>query len=383
MEKEKSYLQQIDYGLVFIIFILAIISLVSVYSATGATDSLSFVKKQLMFYVLGFILIGVILLIDYRRLKELSLPLYGIGIALLIFVEFFGNITNGAQRWILIGSFKLQPSEFMKIFLVILIAHFLTKFQETMEEKSFQQDLVLTGKIAAFSILPFFLILKQPDLGTALVLICIVATMLLVGGISWRLLFLLTIMGILLLAGLVVLYFVNFDLFSKFVENHQMARIYGWLDPEAHSDLFGYQLLQALLAIGSGQLTGKGLTQGSQAQGGWIPEVHTDFIFAIIGEEFGFIGASILISVYFILIYRLVQIALTCNDVFGSYIVAGIIGMLVFQIFQNIAMTIGLMPITGLALPFISYGGSALLTNMIAIGIVLNISMRTKTYMFD
>lgn len=141
--------------------------------------------------------------------------------------------------------------------------------------------------------------------------------------------------------------------------------------------------MQAMLAIGSGQLFGRGLGEGIQAQGGWIPEVHTDFIFAVIGEEFGFIGASFLISIYFIFIYRLVQIALSSNDLFATYVISGIIGMILFQVFQNIGMTIGLVPITGLALPFISYGGSALISNMIAVGIVLNIAMRTKTYMFD
>src|SRR5690606_11238765 len=145
---------------------------------------------------------------------------------------------------------------------------------------------------------------------------------------------------------------------------------------------FGYQLIQALLAIGSGRLIGRGFDQGVQARG-YIPEVHTDFIFAVIGEEFGFVGASVLIAIYFILIYRLVQIALSCNDQFGSYLVSGIIGLFVFQVFQNIGMTIGLMPITGLALPFISYGGSALLTNMMAMGLVLNVHMRSKSSMFD
>jgi rod shape determining protein RodA len=383
MQKEKSIFQQFDYGLLTLLVLLAGISLLSIYSATMGPDSFYYVKRQIMWYGIGVVIIGIILIFDYRRLKELSLPFYIIGILLLLYVIFFGEEAKGAQRWIDLGPFRLQPSEFMKIFLVISIANLLTKVQEKLETRSLRDDAIVTGKIGLLSILPFALILQQPDLGTSLVLVGIVAGMLLIAGISWRLLLLLLVLGISLIAGLVFLYFTNIEVFSLLIKKHQLPRIYGWLDPHSDATGYGYQLIQALLAIGSGQLMGKGFSHGSQAQGGWIPEVHTDFIFAIIGEEFGFIGASILISIYFILIYRLVQIALSCNDTFGSYLVSGIIGMLVFQIFQNIGMTLGLMPITGLALPFISYGGSALLTNIIAIGIVLNIAMRTKTYMFD
>jgi rod shape determining protein RodA len=383
MEKDKPLLQQLDFGLLFILLLLTGISLLSIYSVTHGTDDFYFVKRQIMWYALGFITIFGILFVDYRRLKELSVPLYISGIVLLLLVIFVGEESNGAQRWINLGGFSFQPSELMKIFLVIVIAQLLTKTQELYEQKSLKDDFILTGKIGMFSFLPFALIIQQPDLGTSLVLVGIVAVMLVAAGISWRILFLLGILGVGLITGLVFLYFINFELFSLFIKAHQLPRIYGWLDPESEAAGYGYQLIQARLAIGSGQLMGKGFTDGAQSQGGWIPEIHTDFIFSVIGEEFGFIGASILISIYFILIYRLVQIALTCNDTFGSYLVAGVIGMIVFQVFQNIGMTIGLMPITGLALPFISYGGSALLTNMIAIGIVLNVAMRTKVYMFD
>lgn len=384
MEKEKSLLQQIDFGLLTILFLLSGISLIAIYSATSGPDSFYFVKRQVMWYAVGFVAVLSVLFVDYRRLRELSIPFYVIGIISLILVALFGEESKGAQRWLQITEgVALQPSEFMKIFLVISIAHLLTKFQEKPETKSLQDDFILTGKIGILAIVPFLLILKQPDLGTSLVLVGIVAVMLLVSGISWRILFLFLFLGIGLIAFLVFLYFVNFDLFSKVIATHQLERIFGWLDPYGLAGDEGFQLIQAMLAIGSGQLFGRGLGEGVQAQGGWIPEVHTDFIFAIIGEEFGFIGASILISIYFIFIYRLVQIALSCNDIFGTYLVSGVIGMIVFQVFQNIGMTIGLMPITGLALPFISYGGSALLTNMISIGIVLNVAMRTKTYMFD
>jgi len=380
MNTEKTNVfQRIDFNLIFILFLLAVISLVAIYSSSPGHF-----YTQLTWYIIGFVIMMLSLLIDYRRLMDLSWPLYISGVLLLLYVAFFGVEAKGAQSWIQIGNFfRIQPAEFMKIFLVISIAHLVTKWQEKQEEKSLKNDIILTIKIALISILPFGLIVTQPDLGTAMVIIGMIAVMLIVSGISWRILVLLLILGISVIMGLVFLYFTNIEIFNMIIKQHQLPRIISWLDPEADPKNTGYQLIQSLLAIGSGQLVGKGFTEGSQIQGGWIPEVHTDFIFAVIGEEFGFIGASVLVSVFFILVYRLVQIALSCNDLFGSYVVAGIIGLIVFQVFQNIGMTIGVVPITGIALPFISYGGSALVTNMLAMGIVLNIAMRTKNYMFD
>jgi rod shape determining protein RodA len=383
MEKNKPLLQQLDFGLLFILLLFAGISIISIYSVTVGPYSLFFVKRQILWYILGFATMFGVLFVDYRRLKELSVPLYSSGIVLLLLVVFIGEEIKGAKSWIDLGGFNFQPSELMKIFLIIMIAQILTKTLEKNEQKTFKGDLILTGKIGFISIIPFGLVIQQPDLGTALVFVGIVAIMLLIAGISWRILLILAILGIGVITSLVFLYFVNVELFNLFIKPHQLPRIFGWLAPETDAAGYGYQLLQSILAIGSGQLLGKGFTDGTQAQGGWIPEVHTDFIFAVVGEEFGFLGASILISIFFILIYRLVQIALTCNDTFGSYLVGGVIGMIVFQVFQNIGMTIGLLPITGLPLPFISYGGSSLLTNMISIGIVLNVAMRTKVYMFD
>lgn len=386
MQKSKlNPWQQLDYGLLSIIFIMSLFSLIAVYSASQnmPEGALNFVYRQGVWYVIGFIALIATLFVDYRFLKKLSISFYIIGMLLLVAVHFYGVSRFGAQRWLEFGGNQLQPSEFVKIFLVIIIAHLLAYTIEKKPHSLFVDDLWLTTKIALLSIPPFVLILNQPDLGTALVLVAICAFMVLAAGIGWRVIFLVGLAGIGSLGSLIFLFFINVELFNKIIAEHQIERIYGWLDPQGSSMDLGYQLIQSMMAIGSGQLMGQGFTQGIQSQGRWVPEPHTDFIFAVIGEEFGFIGASILISFYFILIYRLVQIALSCNDPFGSYLIAGVIGMIVFQVFQNIGMTIGLMPITGLALPFISYGGSALLTNMIAMGIVLNVHMRTKVYMFD
>lgn len=385
MSKEKNIWQKLDYGLLFILFLLALISLAAIYSATHNSTVYGeyyFLIRQAIWYAAGFVVLGCTLLFNYRHLKHLSVVLYLLGLILLLLVMAVGDVVKGAKSWISLFGFNFQPSELMKVFLIIALAHFLVREQEKKPDPTFKSDLLLTIKMGLITFVPFFLVLIQPDLGTALCFVAILGAMILVAGISWRVILLLLLAFISLILGLVALYFINFELFSIFIEDHQLVRIYGWLDPYASPGDYGYQLIQALMAIGSGHLTGKGFTEGVQARG-YIPEVHTDFIFAVIGEEFGFIGTSLLVALYFLLIYRLIQIALSSNDTFGSYLVGGVIGLLVFQIFQNIGMTIGVMPITGIPLPFISYGGSSLLTNMIAMGLILNVHMRTKSYMFD
>lgn len=373
----------IDYTIAFLVFILAIFSLVAIYSASGqyaGGDSTYFVKRQLVFYGLGFIAMMVVASIDFEILEKLTIPLYICGILLLMAVEVFGVEKLGAKRAISLKVIDVQPSEFMKFFLIILISSLLAKLGKS--RLSFKESIVVTIKILFFTAIPLVLILRQPDLGTTLMIIFAVAMLIYTSSISLKMSYLLTALGISGLGALVFLYFNNFELFSKLIHSHQLSRIYGWLNPAEHSQGFGYQLQQALLGIGSGQLTGSGFNQGYQVQSGRIPEVHTDFIFAVIGEEFGFIGTSLLIIVFFLLIYRIITIAINANSLFGVYICIGVIALYTFQIFQNIGMTIGLMPITGIALPFISYGGSSLLTNMMALGLVTSVHLRTKTYMF-
>ncbi|WZX99539.1 rod shape-determining protein RodA [Bacillus sp. FSL W7-1360] len=378
MEKRQS---QIDYTLLFLLFLLMCISFIAIYSGSGqyySDDPTFFLKRQVVWYVVGIMVMVAVMVIDFDYFKYLSIPAYGFGMLLLILVPILGKEENGAKRWL----FGVQPSEFMKIFLVLALAHLLYKIVTKERYRSVREDIWLLIKIAALSVPPFLLILMQPDLGTSLVIVAIVGTMVLVSGVRWRLLFALAGAAVAGLALLVYLHEAHFEIFKLIVKDHQLQRIYGWLDPMGNTGGFGYQLYQAMLGIGSGQLSGMGLFEGVQTQGHAVPEIHTDFIFTVIGEESGFLGAMILLFVYFLLFYRMITIAMNCNNLYGTYLVAGIVGLLVFQVFQNVAMTIGLMPITGLALPFISYGGSALLTNMVAIGIVMNVRYRTKDYMF-
>jgi rod shape determining protein RodA len=227
---------------------------------------------------------------------------------------------------------------------------------------------------------PLLLLMKQPDLGMSMVFTAILGSLILVSGIRWRIIFGIIFSGIVVAATLVFIFFKFPDFFHKYIlEEYQLDRFYGWLAPYEYSNEQGFQLIRSLLAIGSGELYGKGY-QNLEV---YLPEAHTDFIFGVIAEQFGFIGASIVISLFFLLVYRMIHTALESHDLFGSYLCAGVIGMITFQVFQNIGMTIGLLPITGLPLPFISYGGSSLATYMIAIGLVLNVRSRTKKFMFS
>ncbi|WP_147805160.1 rod shape-determining protein RodA [Alkalicoccus halolimnae] len=387
MQERKSPLQQLDYSLLFFLFVLMCISLIAIFSAASSEQynvpASSFVQRQIIWFAIGSLLMGAAMLVDYELLKKFSIPLYGVSIFLLVLVHFFGIEVNGAQRWIGIpGVFTFQPSEFVKIFIIISMAHLLFLITKKPRPKTLKSDFIVVGKILALGTPPFLLILIQPDLGTALVIGSIMFIMVIMAGVSFRIISLLIS---LVLGGIAFLIWMHnnfFSLFSQVIKPHQLSRIYAWLDPSANVSGEGYQLFHALQGIGAGQLFGSGFVEGIKSQSGAIPELHTDFIFTVIAEEFGFIGATILIVIYFLLLYRMVMIAFTCNNTFGSYLVAGVVGLLVFQIFQNIGMTIGVVPITGLALPFVSYGGSALVTNMIAVGLVLNVNIRTKYFMF-
>ncbi|MCI4136260.1 rod shape-determining protein RodA [Bacillus vallismortis] len=373
----------IDISLLLILLCLFFISLLAVYSGSGqyeTEDPFYFAKRQVIWYLVGFGIMAGTAYIDYELLERLALRLFVGTVFLLILVHFFGTYKNGSQRWLSFGVLEIQPTEFMKIILILLLASVLNQYHH--KRFSFTESLIPTGKIMVYTVIPFFFILIQPDLGSALVILSIAFTLMLVSGISGRMIMFLSLGFIALITLLTFLHNYYFDIFSKIIKPHQLDRIYGWLSPHEHASTYGYQLTQSLLAIGSGQLTGSGFTQGVQVQGGKIPEAHTDFIFAVIGEEFGFMGAVTVICLYFLMIYRIIRIAMRSNSLFGVYISAGVAGLILFQVFQNIGMTIGLMPVTGLALPFISYGGSALLTNMIALGLVFSVNIRSKHYMF-
>ncbi|MFC4776466.1 FtsW/RodA/SpoVE family cell cycle protein [Paenibacillus sp. GCM10023252] len=373
--------KKIDWGIVIILLVLMIISTIVIRSATYNTPKFhGFDIKTLIYFGLGFFIAFAASMINYRVFLKGWYVLYAIGITLLITVYFFGAEINGAKGWFLLpGGFSFQPAEIMKIILIIGIAYIMGRRQG--DRLTLSRDLL---PIAAFAFLPFMLIVIQPDLGNAIIYLVIVLGMLWIGNVKYTH----VLIGLAAVIGGLVLFTMLFNTFNTDIKDyledndkgHWYKRINTYINPEEASDDDKHQSEKAKIAIGSGGLSGDGYLKGDMKNGNFIPYVYSDSIFVVIGEEFGFQGAAILLLLYFLLIYRMIIIAFQCYDRRASYIVIGIASMYVFQIFQNIGMMIGLMPITGITLPFISYGGTSLLLNMLSIGIVFSIKSHQEVY---
>ncbi|MBD7983928.1 rod shape-determining protein RodA [Sporosarcina sp. Sa2YVA2] len=380
-----------DWTLAFILMLLAIVSFFAIASAQTAEQygPINFVLLQIRWYGLGMIIVACAMYLDPEQYKKISWPLYGFGILLLLFLMFapggkdqIAEIRLGAKRWLhlpVIGT--IQPSEFIKTFFILGMARVVSKHQEEHLVRNMKSDFWLLGKIGITLILPLFFIAKQPDLGTSLVFIAITIAIILVAGISWKIIVPLFSGGAILGVGLLWMALYAQDFMENVLgfDRYQFRRVYSWLDPYSYPSDEGYNLIQAMTAIGSGELSGKGF-HGREV---YIPENHTDFIFSVIGEEYGFIGACVVISLYFILMYHLTKVALSLKDPFSVYVCTGVIAMIAFHVFENIGMNIQLLPITGIPLPFISYGGSSLFSNMLAIGLIFSMKFHHRTYMFE
>ncbi|KZE46837.1 rod shape-determining protein RodA [Brevibacillus parabrevis] len=376
MDLEKRHLKSIDWT---IILILAGLGIFSYLGISGSAAGLDTAHRQVMWYVIGFIVLGGVLLFDYRLFHNFSYVLYTLGLILLIGV-FKTTPINNTTSWYNLGPVLFQPSEPMKLFTILTVARFMAKRAEDPDRFYYFYKLI---PVAALVGVPLLLILVQPDLGTAMVFTGMLATMLIVGGIRMKhVVYLGGIIGS-FFAAMTLLYEYKQEIFFKIIKPYQWDRVVFWMDPDLDPMGKGFQLKQALISIGSGQLFGKGINTPTQASFGWVPVGESDFIFTVIAEKLGFMGAGLLMILFFALIYRMIRIAMEAKDPFGSYVVAGVVGMLTFQIFENIGMTIQLMPITGIPLPFISYGGSSLITNFLIIGVVLNIGMRKDKLRFD
>lgn len=358
-------ISKLDKSILFIILCLVAIGTIAIYGATVDTNLDGLHISNLYLFGAFCIPMLVLALLDYRvLLGKISYVLYGIGIGMLVLVEFTGENINGAVRWLSIGSFQLQPSELAKLFTVLLIAHLLGKREGA--QLRIVQDIL---PICIIFMIPIILIMQQPDLGTSLVFVGALLSMLWMGNI--RSLYMILFISIMIITvGIILwLYYANFDLLSKIVEPHQMSRIQTFLDPASDPDK-SWHVKNSKYAIALGGLTG---SEVSFLRRGFVPYAYSDSIYVVIGEEYGFLGSAVLLLLYFLLIHRMVHIVKDSRELAGAYLVTGLIGMLVFQIFVNIGMHIGLVPLTGISLPFISYGGSSLLSNMIAIGLVLSV----------
>jgi rod shape determining protein RodA len=370
---ERRPIRHVDPVLLLAVIGLAVAGLFMVYSATHQSleavglDPGRFLKRQATFVALGMIVVMLAASFDYRFLKVYAGVVYTASIALLVLVRTpLGTTVKGSQRWFELFGFQLAPSELAKIALIAMLAAFLSEIRRSGSDLSLQ-DLYSATAIAA---VPGLLVFLQPDLGTSIVLVVILVGVLVVAGARARHL------GILALTALVLI-FGAFQL--GLVKEYQIARLTSFLDPQNDPERTGYNRLQAEIAIGAGGLTGVGYLQGTQTNLDFVPEQHTDFIFTVVGEEFGFVGAMTLLLLFAVLLWRAFRIALLSKDPFGTYVASGVASMFAIQIFVNVGMTLGIMPITGIPLPFVSYGGSSLLTNAIAVGLLLNVHMRRFT----
>ncbi|MBB6670724.1 FtsW/RodA/SpoVE family cell cycle protein [Cohnella nanjingensis] len=360
-------LKKLDGWTLIILAGLSAVGTFAVYQATSNTRLDGLHVSNLI--LLGAFCVPMLLvaMIDYRLLTgKITYLLYAIGIGMLVIVQTSGENINGAVRWLRFGQLQIQPSEMVKLFTILLICHLLQRRQG--EKLRLWRDVV---PICAVVAVPVLLIMKQPDLGTSLVFVGILLGMLWMGNI--RTLYLLLFIGILtaLISSIVYLYHSNYELLAKFVKPHQMARIQTFLDPASDPDK-SWHVRNAISAVGSGQLYGD---DGFYLKQGYIPYAYSDSVYVVIGEKYGFVGSAILLLLYYGLIYRMVIIIWEGRDLRGAYLIVGLISMMVFQIFVNIGMHIGLLPLTGISLPFISYGGSSQLTNMIAVGLALSVKM--------
>lgn len=377
MPFNRRLLKNLDYTLISVILLILAVSLLVLSSATAniSSDPLLFIKKQLFAIGLGVVCVILMISFDYTRLLRYQHYIYAVLLILLAIVMVKGHVSHGAQQWIVMGPFLFQPSELGKVLMIICFASYLVKRQG---ELNTLRDLMPSFLYFAA---PFLIILAQPDLGTALVFLAILFGMLYLAGARSRLLFSIIGCGLAVVVVGLALHFSPLHMPLP-LEEHQIDRIIAFIDPYRDPQGTGYHIIQSLVAIGSGGLTGKGLYCGSQVQLNFLPEHHTDFIFSVVGEELGFLGAGFVLLLYYILIARTIKVAFQSRDLFGRLLVGGIVSMWLFHILENVGMTIGMMPVTGIPLPFLSYGGSSMLTNMIAVGIVLSVQLRRENMLF-
>ena len=364
----KRELKNIEWSILIISIILSVIGLVALFSATQETEHDDF-YSQCVWLIVSIIAMVIVMLIDYEFLVKISPALYGIFIVLLIGVLFTTPI-NGASSWFDLGFFSFQPGEFAKVFVILFLAYAIRKVQER-NKQNINKPLKLLIILAIVGV-PVLLIIKQPDFGTAAAFIIATIMMLIFAGIDKK-----YIIGSILLVVISVPVIYNFIL-----PEHAKTRIDIFLNPESDPRGAGYNIIQSELAIGAGGLTGMGLLKGNQTQLGFLYPKTTDFIFAVIGEEMGFIVSGAIIIMYVVLVVKGFFIAKTAKDELGSLIASGITGIFLFHMLENIGMVMGLLPITGVPLLFISYGGSSLITSFICIGILLNISSKRQKTIF-
>lgn len=389
MKNKNENQSRIDYGIILSVLILAMIGIISLYSTSVLIQegSIRLPIMQSIWYIIGVAVAAVIMLFDSEQLWKITGYLYWLGILALgltlIFYDRPLAVVSGAKSWIKIPVINItfQTSEFAKIPYILMLSKTVTLHNYSYSNRTVKSDFILLGKLIMWSILPFILIMSQNDLGTTLVYMAILVGIVLLSGVQWKILLPIALVLFVIGAGTIFMVVYNRDfLKSAFgFQEYQFLRIDTWLDPHHDTTASSYQITQAFKAIGSGEMFGKGLGVSDV----YVPVRESDMIFATIGENFGFVGGSFLIFVYFVLVYNMIKVVYDTKNEFYAYIATGVIMMIVFHVLENIGMNIGLLPVTGIPLPFVSQGGSALLGNMMGIGLIMSMRFHHRSYMFS
>ncbi|MCE3203729.1 FtsW/RodA/SpoVE family cell cycle protein [Paenibacillus sonchi] len=365
--------KKIDGVIVVVLLMLMVISILSIYSVTHGRKDDGLHIQMIKWYGVGFVAFFGLSLFDYRLLVKYAHYIYIMGVGILVVVSFVGKVKNGAKGWLEVGGLSLQPAELFKLILILALAALLVR--KNKDELLFWRDVVPLSLVA---LLPFAVVIIQNDLGNALSYMVILVGLLWIGRMKWSH----ALIGLIIFGGSIfgfIYSYINYhEQMTSFLSEtigrkHFVARFDPWLVPELASSDDSYQTRNAKIAIASGGLSGEGYMQGGSVQSGKIPVLYTDAIFAQIAEEFGFVGAALLLLLFFILIHRMIMIALECRERAGPFLIIGIVAMLLYQIFENIGAYIGLMPLTGITLPFISYGGTSIVINMASMGIAMSV----------
>lgn len=368
---EKRLLSNVPWGMVAMVIGIAALGLSAVYSATYTQKGPSALYyKQLVWIAIGIVVMLSAIMPDYHTIGRYAYVLYAVSLISLILVMIVGKTGMGAQRWLAVGPFQFQPSELMKLSLVLALARY---FAEDPRRGGYDlRDLAIPG---AMVLVPLVLVLKQPDLGTALMLLLTSSLIVLLAGLHLRSLVIMALIGAVLAASVFAVPPVRHKIWTS-LKPYQQKRIKAFLNPESDPLGSGYHATQSKIAVGSGQMTGKGFRKGTQSQMAFLPERHTDFIFAVISEERGFIGSTLIVALYLVLLLVGVEAAKGAKDRLGVLMAGGIVSMLALYVFINVGMAVGILPVVGVPLPLASYGGTSVITTFLAIGLLLNIYSR-------
>lgn len=365
----RKLLKELDFSIIIVAILIVSFGIMNIYSATYLKSGAHVARSQFIWLIIGLLIIYFILTVDYSIIEGYANIFYWFSVFLLVLNDtpFFKHTVNGASSWMSIGGFTFQPSELAKLGIILIISKKLDEMEGNINTPKNFFTLVL------YAAIPMVLIVIQPDMGMTMVCFFIVLGMFFMAGLDLRVIFG-GLAGASALVGVVMT--------TSIMPAYWKSRLFSFLDPQADELGSGLQLSESLKGIGSGGLFGKGFLKGTQVAGGFIPENQTDFIFSVVGEEWGLIGGLVLLTLYGILLYRFIKIARNSKDIFGRMLCIGIISLYMFSIFENIGMTIGLAPITGITLQLMSYGGSSMLTSFIGIALILNVGMRKKKINF-